>query len=185
MRSIKLPMTMSTWHPPLQLYLGHRIFLLIRLLLTIIMLLVFIQKTGLVLNLLVSYLCDLFFGKRFRKKVFLIVPPNGPTKEKVPQPKAPEIRPVATPSRDGLGLGGLMDMVPDIGDTTIPRPKPGAIRISSEAVEGRLRRVFLPNVRGQYKVSSEIVEQWKTKKGRKSLEKLFQTCGFCPDRLWE
>ena len=110
---------------------------------------------------------------------------HGPTKEKRPQPQAPEIRPVATPLRDGLSLGGLMDMVPDINDTSIPKPKPGAIRISSEAVEGRLRRVFTPNVRGKFKVSSEIVEQWKSKKGRKSLEKLFQSCGYSPDRVWE
>ena len=35
------------------------------------------KTTGLVSNLLVSYLFDLFLGKRFQKKVFLMVPPNG------------------------------------------------------------------------------------------------------------
>lgn len=63
------------------------------------------------------------------------------------------------------------------------RPVPGKLRLSQEAIASRLRRVFTPNVRGEYKVSAEIVEQWRKKgKGRTSLEQLFQSCGFSRDR---
>jgi len=61
------------------------------------------------------------------------------------------------------------------------RPKPGQLRISQTAVEGRLRRLFTPNVSGEYKVSADIVKQWRTKKGKKNIQQLFQSCGFDPD----
>ena len=61
------------------------------------------------------------------------------------------------------------------------RPEPGKLRISQVAVEGRMRRLFTPNTKGEYKVSAEIVKQWWTKKGRKNLQQLFQSCGFNPD----
>ncbi len=102
---------------------------------------------------------------------------------------APAVRPTPTPCRtlsgEGTNVTGIsMEfLVPDISDTTIPKPKPGAMRISAEAVEGRLRRIFTPNIKGEFKVSNEIVQQWRSKKGRKSLEKLFQSCGFNTDWL--
>lgn len=68
--------------------------------------------------------------------------------------------------------------VPDVSDTTLAKPEPGKLRISQEAIERRMRRVFTPNVKGEYKVSAEIVQQWKSKKSRKSLEKIFQSVGF-------
>lgn len=71
--------------------------------------------------------------------------------------------------------------MPDIRDATAPAPKPGVLRISPDAIAGRLRRVFTPNVRGEYKVSTEILAQWRTKKGRKSLEQIFQSVGFSPE----
>lgn len=98
-------------------------------------------------------------------------------------------RPTPTPCRTLLGGDSTVTdismeyLIPDISDTTIAKPKAGKMRISAEAVEGRLRRIFTPNIKGEYKVSSEIVQQWRSKKGRKSLEKLFQSVGFSPDWL--
>ena len=75
--------------------------------------------------------------------------------------------------------------MPDIRDATAKAPKPGVLRISPEAIAGRLRRVFTPNVRGEFKVSAEIVTQWRNKKGRKSLEQIFQSVGYSPESwLW-
>lgn len=73
--------------------------------------------------------------------------------------------------------------MPDIGDTTAPVPKKGVLRLSPDAIRSRLRRVFTPNVNGTCKVSAEIVNQWKSKKGRQSLQQLFQTVGFDPESL--
>ena len=81
---------------------------------------------------------------------------------------------------------GFLAEIPDLGDKTAPRPAIGELRISPEAIEARLRRVFQPNVKGQYKVSSAIVEQWKNKKtGRKTLEQMFQSCGYSPTGVGE
>ena len=83
---------------------------------------------------------------------------------------------MATPCRaDGN------DEVPDIRDARAVAPEPGVLRISQGAVNARMRRVFQPNVNGEYKVSSEIVQQWKSKKGRQSLQSIFQTVGFDVD----
>ena len=97
-----------------------------------------------------------------------------PPLEDVMQPKAP----VATPCRS-LGSGDDIQ-VPDINDTQ-ERPRAGKLRISKEAVNARLRRIFTPNVSGQYKLSTEIVQQWKSKKGRTGLEQLFQSVGYNAD----
>ena len=88
-------------------------------------------------------------------------------------------RPAATPCRSGWGedLGD----VPDITDTTVQKPQPGKLRVSREALERRLHRIFLPNVKGEFKVSQEIITQWKSKRGKRSLQKLFETCGYNPD----
>ena len=104
--------------------------------------------------------------------------------------------PVATPCRGGGGAGvfsptpnqiaeSLNLDIPQMDDNSIERPVPGALRLSTVLVESRLRRVFTPNVNGEYKVGKQIVDQWKDrKKGRKNLEKLFQSCGFNVDRGW-
>ena len=61
-------------------------------------------------------------------------------------------------------------------------PTPGKLRISAEAVEARMRRVFTPNIRGEFKCSTEIVAQWRDKrKGRKTLQQVFQACGYNVD----
>lgn len=108
------------------------------------------------------------------------------------QPTAVIDTQVATPVRNTSKAGFFTPLasgekaldIPSIDDCAAEKPKVGTIRISASAVESRLRRVFTPNVAGQYKVSSEIVNLWKGgKKGRKSLEQIFQTCGFCVDRV--
>lgn len=102
-----------------------------------------------------------------------------PPLEEVMQPKVP----VATPCRRlAPGSGELTHdtEVPGINDTH-EKPTAGKLRISKEAVNARLRRVFAPNVSGQYKLSTEIVQQWKSKKGRTGLEKLFQSVGYSAD----
>jgi hypothetical protein len=78
-----------------------------------------------------------------------------------------------------VDIGGIV--VPDIADSTAPKPDVNMLRLSPEAIDGRLRRVFLPNVKGEHKVSTEIVEQWKSKKSKGTLRKLFQSCGFNTD----
>lgn len=85
-----------------------------------------------------------------------------------------------TPSRTGVGRDPLDD-IPDLSDELAERPNPGHLRLSAEAIDGRLRRVFQPNCKGEYKVSMDIVQQWKNKKTRKPLEQLFQRCGFNSD----
>lgn len=74
-------------------------------------------------------------------------------------------------------------MIPDISDSTAKRPNVGTVRLTPKAIDSRLRRVFTPSVSGEYKVGSEIVKLWKSKKnGRKNLEHIFQSCGFDVDR---
>lgn len=71
--------------------------------------------------------------------------------------------------------------IPELGEKG-EGPKPGRIRISQCAIDSRMRRVMAPNVNGEFKVSTEIIKQWQTRKGRKSLEQLFQSCGYSPER---
>ena len=82
----------------------------------------------------------------------------------------------------GVRLSEEINGIPDILDTSVPKPTPGVLRISQDAIQARLRRVFTPNVKGEFKVSNDIVQQWRNKKkGRKSLEQVFQSVGFSPD----
>ncbi len=92
--------------------------------------------------------------------------------------EAPPTRPVSTPCRRGH------EAIPDLNDKSAEQPVPGEVRVSQTAVNSRLRRVFTPNIKGEYKVPMTIVQQWQSgkKKARKSLEQIFQSCGFSPDR---
>ena len=85
-------------------------------------------------------------------------------------------------SPDILAEGLNLD-IPDMNEKSQPRP--GKLRLTESAIDSRLRRVFQPNVHGQYKVSAEILQQWNDKKGKKNLQHLFQSCGFSPDWVWE
>jgi len=75
----------------------------------------------------------------------------------------------------------LVQNIPELGSSA-KQPEPGKIRLSQCAIDSRIRRVMTPNVKGEFKVSTEIIKQWQNKRGRKSLEQLFQSCGYSPDR---
>ena len=96
-------------------------------------------------------------------------------------------KPIVTPCRAGNCANRdvkSQSEVPDLLDTQAQAPKPGDVRLSSTAINSRLKRVFTPNVNGEYKVPAEIVKQWQCKrKGRKSLEQVFQSCGFSVDAI--
>lgn len=66
------------------------------------------------------------------------------------------------------------------------RPNPQTLRISAAAADARLRRSMSPSLKdGSYKVSQEIVKQYrKGGKGKQSLLKLFETCGYCKEPGW-
>lgn len=74
--------------------------------------------------------------------------------------------------------------VPSIGDTSAKKPVPDHLRISEAAADARKGRVFQPSMRtGKFKVSDSILNQYKKNgKSRKSLMKLFETCGYDKDR---
>ncbi len=104
----------------------------------------------------------------------------SPTKaDAAGEQKAPA--PVATPCRVTVAPP---DQIPELGDRTVSRPKVGVVRLSSDAIDARLRRVFRPSINGTYKVGPEILKQWqsKNKKTRRNIEQLFQSCGYSPDR---
>lgn len=89
-------------------------------------------------------------------------------------------RPVPTPCRAEDGS----ENVPELGDVTAEAPKQGEIRLSEIAINSRLKRLFQPNTKGEYRVPMEIVKQWQKKgKSRRSLEQVFQSCGFNSDRV--
>ena len=75
-------------------------------------------------------------------------------------------------------------VIPDIHDSRLPRPVPGEMRLSPDAMKARMRRLFEPNTKGQYKVSLEILKQYQSKgKSRHRLEQIFQSVGYCKDCL--
>ena len=117
-------------------------------------------------------------------------------KTPLPSPAPASFQPVATPARSLAAMGGgkrvsLLDDeepsdvdIPDLGDRTAETPVPGKIRISDEAIKARMRRIMTPAASGTLKVSQDIVKKWKSKgKARASLEALFQSVGFCKDRV--
>lgn len=98
----------------------------------------------------------------------------------IPSPKEPAMPPATTPC--STRPPDVSGEVPDLRDQKAQRPVAGVLRLSQQAIDSRMRRVFTPNVKGEFKVSAEIVQQWKGKrKGRKSLQQLFQSCGFDAD----
>lgn len=73
-------------------------------------------------------------------------------------------------------------VIPEINDPSAQAPKPGELRLSDGAIDARMRRIMKPNINGEFKVSAEIIQQWKCKKkGRKTLSQLFQSVGYDAD----
>ena len=73
--------------------------------------------------------------------------------------------------------------LPDVADSARPAPTAGEVRISQTAIYHRMRRVMYPKGgKGQKRVSDEVVKQWeKGGKSRKTLEQVFQSCGYNAD----
>lgn len=105
------------------------------------------------------------------------------TQPKVQPLLAVKTQPIATPCRAAAsetsdhGLGH----VPFVGDKGAASPESGTLLISENAINLRLRRVFLPNPRtGEYRVADNIRKMYQDKKGkgRDKILKVFQSCGF-------
>ena len=96
---------------------------------------------------------------------------------------------VATPCRQGQVGTPALDAeleVPLLGDQNAETPQPGALRISENAINLRLRRVLQPNPRtGEHRVSESIRKMYADKrgKGRNKILQVFQSCGFDADWL--
>ena len=74
------------------------------------------------------------------------------------------------------------ERVPDILDQSIKRPKAGEVRLSQAAISARLRRIMKPDRYGSFKVSQAVINDFNSVKGKKSIQQIFQMCGYCPDR---
>ena len=103
-------------------------------------------------------------------------------------PKTTELQasPMQVSPASVAGVAGAGSGVPMKGEE--PSPTPGTLRISEKALYFRMRRVFHPT-NGKKRVADEIVKQWdKGGKSRKSLEQVFQSCGYNTDcwakRIW-
>lgn len=71
--------------------------------------------------------------------------------------------------------------IPYVNDTKAKKPTPGELHLSSAAIASRMRRVFTPTLKGQLKVSQQIMEDWHAgprSKKRQQLEQIFQLCGY-------
>lgn len=73
--------------------------------------------------------------------------------------------------------------VPDIRDPTAPRPKAGEVRLSRSAINSRLRRIMKPNVHGHFKVSQAVIQDFHSAKNRKTIDQIFQMCGYDTDTV--
>jgi len=120
--------------------------------------------------------------------------PHQEIQKDVEGPAATEQKAVATPCRapaqqetpspaTSTGTKSSDFEVPDLGDISSPAPTPQKLRISEAAADARLRRTMAPSLKdGSFKVSSEVIKQYrKGGKGKKSVLKLLETCGYCQD----
>ena len=70
------------------------------------------------------------------------------------------------------------------GDTKAPIPIAGELRLSENAVNLRMRRVFQPSIKtGEFRVAENIRKMYAEKRSRPKLLSIFQSCGFDPDRV--
>ena len=74
--------------------------------------------------------------------------------------------------------------IPLDGDTKAPIPIAGELRLSENAVNLRMRRVFQPSIKtGEFRVAENIRKMYAEKRSRPKLLSIFQSCGFDPDRV--
>lgn len=87
-----------------------------------------------------------------------------------------------TPSPNPPKLPDPSDCRAPMKQESSPGPVAGELRLSETAVYHRMRRVFHPTGGKKRKVSDEMVKQWdKGGKSRRSLQQIFQSCGYNPD----
>eukprot|EP00435_Cladocopium_sp_Y103_P070829 s367_g36.t1 len=109
----------------------------------------------------------------------------------LPRPPAFPVPAVATPCRAPEGGPREEPPVPTTPSSQSSqqnmgkRPDPKVLRISEAAADARLRRTMQPSLKdGSYKVSAEVLKQYrKGGKAKKSLMKIFETCGYDKDRF--
>lgn len=91
--------------------------------------------------------------------------------------------PLSTPLSTSSSTPGTaeVEVPPDHSESS--RPNAQKLRISEAAADARLRRLMQPSMKtGEFKVSQEIIKQYKRNgKSKKSLQKLFETCGYDQD----
>ena len=78
--------------------------------------------------------------------------------------------------------------VPDIADVDAYQPQPEKPELSQSAINSRLRRIFTPTLKGNFKVSQEILKDWESgpkSQKRRQLEQIFAMCGYDPDAQHE
>ena len=97
----------------------------------------------------------------------------GPKNTGTPSSKETE-----TPGSTETGTPGATDLESE-------RPTPGELRLSQNAIDLRMHRMFKIDSKGNSKVSTEIRKQWHSKKGKLRLQQLFQTCGYDTDWCWK
>ena len=74
--------------------------------------------------------------------------------------------------------------IPLDGDTKAPIPIAGELRLSENAVNLRMRRVFQPSIKtGEFRVAENIRKMYAEKRSRPKLLSILQSCGFDPDRV--
>lgn len=67
-------------------------------------------------------------------------------------------------------------------DLNLPRPSPGSLHLSKEAIDQRLRRAVTPRANGAFKISADVIKMYKDGgKSRDDVFRMFQACGFDVD----
>ena len=121
---------------------------------------------------------------------------TGPSKESLePSPTASPTKPAhaqqsqpppMNPSTQAAhaALATTEGAIPSLDDEESERPPHNEPSLTPGAIDRRLRRVVTPKADGTFKVDKRFVEEFH-KKGtaRKSLEKIFASCGYNPDSL--
>lgn len=108
--------------------------------------------------------------------------------EPVPPDNQEGLTPVATPVRtprtlmDSTRKSPSFPEPPHVDDQRHPRPSPGSLHLSQEAIDQRLRRLTTPKANGQLKISAQIVQMYKSGgKAKKDVYHMFQAFGFDAD----
>ena len=128
------------------------------------------------------------FGVSFASPVKTQVPDRREADARTATPATPGPSPGSSSATTSPGASAISESVdlgdvPDVSDKSHPKPKDGELRVSETAIYHRMRRVFHPKNVTKRKVSEEMVKQFdKGGRSRKSLQQVFQSCGYNPDK---